>query len=311
MGASNELAPWASNIKVRKGKLSVTLRRGLDANGVVTLLKTQDVSAIRALRVPGSVGLSGLRALVGTTRMRALRSLAISAFADADDAVDVVFESEAMSHLRVLKVWGVSDAIDTRLARGDFVDALQQLEIRNSPELTSLDRYFASARVKTLRFLTVNGTGLNDASTLFDNEGVTSIRSLSLAKCAFDADTVDSLASSNNLGHLKKLNLSYNQAEEVIPAIHRMLRSNHLGNLETLVLCGCELEGFDWMRVAFPNLKRLDLRDNPLEVDEIGEILESGGLPKLKELIVNSPEGALPTRLDRRVLIDDRRPPWA
>jgi Leucine-rich repeat (LRR) protein len=312
MGASNDLAPWASDIQSKNGKLEVTLRRGLDANGVASLLKTQDVSSVRGLKLPGSIGLSGLRALLLSKRFKTITSISLSGFTDPDDAVDVVFEAQAMTKLRVLKIWGVSDAIDTRLARGDFVKALRQLEIRNSPELTSLDRFFASKRVEFLHYLTINGSGLADASTLFDNPSLLNLRGLSLAKCALDADSFGSLGLCKRLSTLKKLNLSYNGAEEeVAVAIQKLLRSNSLENLEQLMLCGCELEGFDWERVKFPNLRKLDLRDNTLEFDELLEILSSAGLPKLTQLIVSSPEGAVPNRYDKRITIDDRRPPWA
>jgi len=312
MGASNDLAPWASDIQSKNGKLEVTLRRGLDANGVLSLLKTQDVSSVRGLKVPGSVGLSGLRTLVTSKRFKTITSISLSGFADPDDAIDVVFEAEAMKKLRILKVWGVSDAIDTRLARGDFVKTLRQLEIRNAPELSSLDRFFASKRAESLRFLTINGSSLSDASTLFDNQSLTNLAGLSLAKCALDADSIGSLGLCKRLVTLKKLNLSYNGTEEEFAvAIQKLLRSNFLENLEQLILCGCELEGFDWERVKFPNLRKLDLRDNTLEFDEIAEIVEAPGLPKLTQLIVSSPEGAVPNRYDKRISIDDRRPPWA
>ena len=312
MGASNDLAPWASDIQSKNGKLEVTLRRGLDANGVLSLLKTQDVSSVRGLKVPGSVGLSGLRTLVTSKRFKTITSISLSGFADPDDAIDVVFEAEAMKKLRILKVWGVSDAIDMRLARGDFVKTLRQLEIRNAPELSSLDRFFASKRAESLRFLTINGSSLSDASTLFDNQSLTNLAGLSLAKCALDADSIGSLGLCKRLVTLKKLNLSYNGTEEEFAvAIQKLLRSNFLENLEQLILCGCELEGFDWERVKFPNLRKLDLRDNTLEFDEFAEIVEAPGLPKLTQLIVSSPEGAVPNRYDKRISIDDRRPPWA
>lgn len=310
MGAPNDLAPWASDVRVKNRKLNVTLRRGLDFNGLLNLLKTQDLSNIRSLKVPGSVGLSGLRALVTSNRCKSLASLSLNGFVDADDAVDVVFETEAMAQLRVLKVWGVSDAIDVRLAKGDFVDSLRQLEIRNSPELSSLDRYFGSQRIAALRFLTINHTSLADASVLFDNPAASKLLSLTLARCEFDAETVEELMNAKHLDSLRKLNLSYNRQDDVIGAIYRLLRSRRLRGLESLTLCGCEIEGFDWHRIDFPDLRRLDLRDNPLGLDEIVEIIESPGLPSIAQLVVSSPEESLPAHLDRRIVIDDRRPAW-
>jgi hypothetical protein len=198
-----------------------------------------------------------------------------------------------------------------RLARGDFVDSLRQVEIRNSPELTSLDRYFGSKRVGSLRFLVVNSTGLSDAATLIENPACASLESLSLARCELGTDTVDELGTSRHLKKLRKLNLSYNRDDEVVGAIHKLLRSRALRSLESLALCGCDMEGFDWVRVDLPGLRRLDLRDNALDLDEIEEILQAGGLHGLRELVVNTPEGALPTRLDRRIVLDDRKPAWA
>ena len=308
MGAPSDLAPWASDIRTKGGKLKVTLRRGLDVNGVLTLIRSQDVSKIRSLKIPGSVGLSGLRGLLSGNRFRSLTSLAINGFADPDDAADLVFETASMARLRVLKVWGVSDAVDMRLARGDFVEALRQLEIRHAPELTSLDRYFGGKRVANLKFLVVYSTGLADASTLFENPLATNLKSVTLARCGIGPDTVDALASSKHAANIVKLNLSYNRDDDLVGAIQKLLRARALPHLDTLVLCGCQLEGYDWDRVNLPKLRRLDLRDNTLDVDEIQDILHAKGMPQLKELVVNTPEGPMPSRMDRRVLIDDRRP---
>ena len=310
MGALADLAPWASEVRSKNRKLSVTLRRGLDLNGLVNLLKTQDVSTIRALSLPGSVTTDGLRAVLASKRLTSLDSLALPGFPDADDAVDLVFETATMAKLHVLKVWSVSDAIDMRLARGDFVENLRQLEIKASPDLTSLDRYFASSRIGSLRFLTVNNTGLADATVLLENPACSKLTSLSLARCEFDAETVDVLVRARHLDSLRKLNLSYNRQDDVLGAIAKLLRSRKLRGLETLQLCGCEIEAYDWQHVDFPDLRRLDLRDNPLSLDEILEIIDTSGLPNLAQLIVSSPEDTLPSNLDRRIVIDDRRPAW-
>jgi hypothetical protein len=308
MGAPSDLAPWASDVRLRQGKCLVTLRRGLDLNGVLNLLKTQDVSMIRSLRVPGSVGLSGLRAIATCRQFRSLTSLALSAFADGDDAADVVFETQLMSKLRVLKVWGVSDAIDMRLARGDFVDSLRQLEIRSSPELSSLDRYFAGKRIGALQFIQINGTGLADASKLFENPACTNLASISLARCEYGADSIDALISSRGLTHLRRLNLSYPREREGIQAIRRLLQSRTVTGVETLTLCGCQLDGYDWSRVKLPALRILDLRDNGIDTDEVTDILNARGLPNLQQLIVSTPESAIPRKYDRRLVVDDRRP---
>ncbi len=310
MGAPSDLAPWASDVRAKNKKLIVTLRRGLDFNGVMNLLKSQDLSNIKAFKVPGSIGLSGLKALLASGRCKSLTSLSLNGFADADDAVDLVFDTASMAKLTVLKVSGVSDAIDTRLARGDFVDSLRQLEIRHSPELTSLDRYFGSPRIGALRFLTIHHTGLADAAALFDNPAASKLLSLTLARCEFDAETVEDLMNSRHLDSLRKLNLSYNREDDVVGAIYKLLRTRRLRGLESLALCGCEIEGFDWHRVDFPELRLLDLRENPLSLDEILEIIDAPGLPGLSQLVVSSPEDSLPSHLDRRIVIDDRRPAW-
>jgi len=283
----------------------------LDLNGLLNLLRTQDVADVVSLRVPGSVGLSGLRAIVAGGQLTGLRSLSLHGFPDADDAVDVVFEAENMSRLRVLKVWGVTDAIDNRLARGEAVNGLRQLDIRNSHELTSLDRFFDSKRAATLRFLTVNRTALADASLLFLNKGVTELRTVSLAACDFDHETVDTIVASPRMDHLRKLNLSHNTQDDVISAVYRLLHSRKLPSIEVLSLCGCELEGIDWDRVAFPRLRKLDVRENPLSFDELQEILDCPGLPKLEHLVASTPEELVPSDYDRRLSLDDRIPPWA
>jgi hypothetical protein len=310
MGAPNDLAPWASDVRVKNRKLIVTLRRGLDVNGLMNLLKTQDLSNVKSIKVPGSVGLSGLRALLSSNRCKSLTSLSLNGFADADDAIDVVFETPSMAQLRVLRVSGVSDAIDTRLARGDFVHSLRQLEIRHSPDLTSLDRYFGCPRIGALRFLTIHHTGLADACTLFDNPASSKLVSLTLVRCEFDAETVEDLINARHLDSLRKLNLSYNREDDVVGAIYRLLNSRRFKNLESLSLCGCEIEGFDWYRVDFPELRYLDLRENPLGLDEILEIVDAPGLPCLAKLVVSSPEESLPSQIDRRIVFDDRMPAW-
>ena len=306
MSAPSDLAPWASDVRVKNKKWIVTLRRGLDLNGVLNLLKTQDVASIRSLRVPGSVGISGLRALLASTRFNSLNSMALQGFADEDDAVDVLLDAPAAARLRIVKVWGVSDAIDMRLARGDFVDRLRQLEIRASPELTSLDRYFASKRIESLRFLVINNTGLAEARRLFENPASAGLQGMSLARCEYGPDTVRTLAASRHLTALRKLNLSYHRDGAVLRAIRDLLRSRGLPQLQQLTLCGCQLEGFDWSVLQFPALTRLDLRDNVVEVDQMSDILKA--VPSLQTLIVNSPENAMPPRMDRRIIVDDRRP---
>lgn len=311
MGSASKLAPWASDIRERNGKLVIALRRGLDLNGLLNLLRTQDVSNVVSLRVPGSVGLSGLRAVVSGKQFTGLHSLALHGFPDADDAVDVVFEAESMSGLRTLKVWGVSDAVDNRLARGEVVNRLSQIDIRNSHELTSLDRYFDSKRAASLRFLTVNRTGLNDASLLFLNGAVTELRSISLAACDFDSETVDKLVDCPHLTKLRKLNLSHNTQDDVISSLYRLLQAKKLPTLETLTLCGCELEGINWNRVSFPQLRKLDVRENPLSFDELQEILQCSGLPNLEQLVASTPDEFVPSDIDRRLTLDDRIPPWA
>ena len=306
MSAPSDLAPWASDVRVKNKKWAVTLRRGLDLNGVLNLLKTQDVSLIKSLRVPGSVGISGLRALLTSNRFLSLESMALQGFADEDDAVDVLFDAPSAARLRVVKLWGVSDAIDMRLARGDFVDALRQLEIRSCPELTSLDRYFSCKRIASLRFLVVNNTGLAEARKLFDNPASENLVALSLARCEYGPDTIRTLAASKHLQKLRKLNLSYHRDGAVLRAIRELLKSNSLSQLQSLTLCGCQLEGFDWSVLRFPKLTRLDVRDNVIELEEMTDILRA--VPSLQALVVNSPEAALPSRLDRRIVIDDRRP---
>jgi hypothetical protein len=306
MSAPSDLAPWASDVKVINKKWIVTLRRGLDLNGVLNLLKSQDVSSIRSLRIPGSVGISGLRALLASNRFSSLESVALQGFTDEDDAIDVLFDAPAAASLRVVKVWGVSDALDMRLARGDFVDRVRQLEIRSSPELTSLDRYFSSKRIASLKFLVINNTGLAEARKLFDNPAAASLAGLSLARCEYGPDTVRTLASCKHLANLRKLNLSYHRDGAVLRAIRDLLRTNNLQALESLTLCGCQLEGFDWSVLRFPRLKKLDIRDNVVELEELDILLQA--VPSLQCLTVNTPEGALPPRRDRRFVIDDRRP---
>lgn len=309
MRAPSDLAPWAADVRSKHGKLRVTLRRGLDVGGVLSLLKNPSLSSVKALKIPGSVGLTGLRELVRSPRLQNLQSIAINGFADPDDAVEEIFDSKVMAGLRVLKVWGVSDAIDVRLARGEYIKELRQLDIRSSPELTSLDRYFASPRVETLRFVTINGTALADTTELFANKLAVNVRSLSLAKSEIGPETIDELGTSPNLTGLRKLNLSYMREDDAMSnAMYKLLRSRALPELETLVLCGCEVENFDWSRVQLPNVRKLDLRDNALSLGDFQEILESPGLPKLEQLVVSSPEEVVPARHDKRLIIDDRRP---
>jgi len=309
MATASALAPWASDVRERNGKLTVSLRRGLDLSGVLNLINSQDVSNVRSLRIPGSVGLSGLRAVVSNGAFPGLTSLALQGFEDADDAVDVLFESPMVHALRVLKVWDVSDALEARLGRGAC--ALRQLDIRNSHELTSLDRYFESNRIESLRFLAFERTGLADATMLFHNPAVANLRSLSLAACEFDSETIDHLVACPHLDNLTKLNLSHNPQDDVFAAIYELLQSRRLKTLERLTLCGCEIESLDWDRVSFPALRTLDLRDNPLGLDELLEILEAPGLPAIEQLIASAPTEFVPADIDSRLIIDDRTPPWA
>lgn len=310
MATAMALRPWASDVRERKGKLAVKLRRGLDLDGVLALLDSDDLSNICGLRVPGTVGLSGLRALVSNGGFPNLESLSLFGFEDADDAVDVLFESPAVEEIRVLKLWGVSDALDARLGRGDACN-LRQLDIRNSPELTSLDRFFECKRLGSLRFLTINRTGLSDATMLFQNPAVTNLRSLSLAAGDFDSETVDHLVRCPYLTRLEKLNLSHNPQDDVFAAVYEMMTGGRLQGLRSLTLCGCEIEDFDWERVSFPALRRLDVRDNPLSLDELEEVLASPGLPSLEKLVAHAPEEFVPVDIDNRLIIDDRMPPWA
>ena len=310
MATAMALRPWASDVRERKGKLAVKLRRGLDLNGVRNLLGKQDLSNVRGLHVPGTVGLSGLRALVSNGAFPNLESIALFGFEDADDAVDVLFESPAVEDIHVLKLWGVSDALDARLSRGNAC-CLRQLDIRNSPELTSLDRFFESERLGALRYLTINRTGLADATMLFHNLAVTNLRSLSLAAGDFDSETVEHLVRCPHLTKLEKLNLSHNPQDDVFAAIYEMMQAGRLQSLQSLTLCGCELEDFDWERMAFPALRRLDLRDNPLSLGELEDVLRAPGLPSLEKLIAYAPEEFVPADMDNRLVIDDRIPPWA
>ncbi len=310
MATAIALRPWASDIRERNQKLAVTLRDDLDLGGVLDLLKTNDVSNVGGLRIPGSVGLSGLRAILENGAFPNLTSVAMRNFEDADDAVDVLFESPAVHSIRVLKLWDVSDAIDARLGRGE-ARVLRQLDIRDSPHLTSLDRYFESKRVASLRYMTLNRTSLSDASMLFHNQGVEGLRSLSLAACDFDSETVDHLVSCGRARSLRKLNLSHNPQDDVFAAIYELLTSGALQTLESLTLCGCDLESFEWDRVSFPSLRKLDVRDNPLTLEELLEILNAPGLPALGRLVAHAPEEFVPADIDSRLVIDDRMPPWA
>ncbi len=310
MAKAGDLAAWASDIQDRDGKLTITLRPGLELNGVLNLLRTKDLSNVRGLRVPGSVGLSGLRMLVSNEALTGLVSLAIQGFEDADDAVDVVFESPAIASLRVLKVWVVSDAFDARLGRGS-ASSLRQLDVRNSHDLTSLDRYFESESISSLRYLTLNRTGLTDATMLFQNRAIENLRGLSLAACDFDSETVDHLVQCPYLGNLRKLNLSHNPQDDVFTSIYELLNAGRLQSLETLRVCGCEIESFDWRKVHFPLLKHLDLRDNPMGLDELLEVLDAPGLPSLEKVVAYAPAEFVPADIDSRLVIDDRTPPWA
>lgn len=309
MATARALAQWATEVRERHGRLAVSLRRGLDLDGVIDFLKIKDLSKVTGLRIPGSVGLTGLRALVSSDVLPNLVSVSLHGFEDADDAVDVLFESPTVHRLRVLKVWAVSDAIQARLGRGK-AKALRQLDIRNSPELTTLDRYFESPFVESLRFLSLERTGLSDATMLFHNPAVAGLQTLSMAACDFDSETVDHLVASPHMKNLRKLNLSHNQQDDVLASIYQMMRSGRLRSIESLLLCGCELTEIDWDLVDFPSLKRLDLRDNPLGLDELLEILEAPGLPSIEKLIANTPEEFVPASVDPRLVLDDRKLPW-
>jgi Leucine-rich repeat (LRR) protein len=304
------LAQWATKARKQNGGLAVWLRRDLDPNGLHDLLDTVDLSRVRGLHIPGSIGLPGLRNLLSSSALPRLVSVALVGFEDPDDAVDVLFESPILSRLRVLKVWGVSDAITARLGRGQ-IKQLQQLDIRNSPELTGLDRFFESPMIDSLHFLSIERTGLSDATMLFHNPAVSNLRTLSLAACEFDSETVDHLFASPYLKNLRKLNLSHNSRDDVQISISRMMQSGRLQTLERLFLCGCDVSELDWERVHFPNLRTLDLRDCWLGFDELLEVLEAPGLPVLDRLVANIPEEPLPAKLDRRLVLSDRKLPWA
>lgn len=310
MAIEQALAPWASRVRKKRSALYVSLRRSLDTDSVFEFLSSKALPRIVGLRIPGSVGPFGLRAIVTSKAFVNLRSIAIYGFEDADEAVDTVFESPLAKRLRVLKVWGVSDAIDTRLGRGN-AKMLRQLDIRNSPELTSLDRYFESPYIGSLRFLSIERTGLTDATMLLHNSHASNLRTLSLAASELDPETVECLCTSKHIQGLRKLNLSHNRRDDVHASVYALLRSKSLQQLQQLVLCGCDISDLYWERVSFPQLATLDLRDNPLSLDEMFEILEATGLPQLKRLVANTPEGFTRGELDKRLVIDDTRPPWA
>jgi Leucine-rich repeat (LRR) protein len=310
MATARALAQWATEVRERHGRLAVSLRRGLDLDSVIDFLRVKDLSNVTGLRIPGSVGLPGLRALVSSNVLPNLVSVSLQGFEDADDAVDVLFESPTVHRLRVLKVWAVSDAIQARLGRGK-AKALRQLDIRNSPELTTLDRFFESPFAESLRFLSLERTGLSDATMFFHNPAVSGLQSLSLAACEFDSETIDHLAASPYMKGLRKLNLSHNPQDDVLASIYQLMRSGRLRSVEVLTLCGCEIAEIDWERVSFPSLRKLDLRDNPLGLDELLEILEAPGLPAIEKLIANTPEEFVPANVDSRLVLDDRKLPWA
>ena len=306
MATVKALSQWATDVRERNGKLFVTLRRGLELDGVRALLRVRDLTNVHGLRIPGSVGLAGLRALATDAGLPNLVSLWLSGFEDADDAVDEVFESPTVHRLQVLKVWGVSDTMQARLGRGR-AKRLRQLDIRSSPELTTLDRYFESPHVATLRFLSIERSALSDATMLFHNPAAAQLRSLSLAACEFDSETVDHLVSSPHMGDLKKLDLSHNTQDDVVASIEALLRAGQLPSLESLALRGCELGELDWSRARFPRLRTLDLRNNPLGLDELLEILQAPGLRSLERLIAHSPGEFVPVDIDPRLVIDDRK----
>lgn len=309
MATMKTLSRWASDVRERNRKLYVTLRRGLDLEGVQAMLLGHDLRNVAGLRIPGSVGLVGLRMLVSDSRLPNLVSLAIFGFEDADDAVDEVFESPIIHRLQVLKVWSVSDTLQARLGRGK-AKALRQLDIRYSRELTTLDRYFESPHVQTLRFLTLERTALSDATMLFHNPAARQLQSLRLIGCDFDSETVDHLIVSPYMRNLRKLDLSNNTQDDVLASIESLLRTGNPPGLESLALRGNELMEFDWSRVKLPRLRVLDVRDNPMDLDELLEILQAPGLPCLKKLIAHSPEGFLPANLDPRLILDDRKQKW-
>ncbi len=309
MATVKALSQWATDVRERNGKLFVTLRRGLDLDGVRALLRARDLTNVRGLRIPGSVGLAGLRALATDPGLPNLVSLALSGFEDADDAVDEVFESPAVHRLQVLKVWGVSDTMQARLGRGR-AKMLRQLDVRSSRELTTLDRFFESPHVASLRFLSIERSALADATMLFHNPAAAQLRSLSLADCEFDSETVDHLASSPHMKDLRKLDLSHNTQDDVVASIEALLRSGRLPSLEYLALRGCELGELDWSRVRFPRLRVLDLRNNPMELEELVEILQAPGLRSLERLIAHSPEEFVSVGVDPRLVIDDRKTRW-
>jgi hypothetical protein len=306
MATVKALSQWATDVRERNGKLFVTLRRGLDLDGVRSLLRVRDLTNVNGFRIPGSVGLAGLRALVTDAGLPNLVSLALSGFEDADDAVDEVFESPTIHRLQVLKVWGVSDTVQARLGRGR-AKVLRQLDIRSSRELTTLDRYFESPHVASLRFLSIERSALSDATMLFHNPAASQLRSLSLAACEFDSETVDHLVASPHMRDLRKLDLSHNTQDDVVASIEALLRAGGLASLESLALRGCELGELDWSRVRFPRLRTLDLRNNPLELDELLEILQAPGLRSLERLIAHSPKEFVPADIDPRLVIDDRK----
>ena len=300
------LSRWATDVRERNGTWFVTLRRDIDIDAVRALLDQPDLTSVTGLRIPGTVGVAGLRAILAAPGLPHLVALSLSGFTDTEGVVDAVFDSPMIERLQVLKMWGVSDAMDGRLARGK-AKSLRQLDIRNSRELTFLNRCFESPHVASLRFLTIERTSIADATLLFDNEAASTLRALSLADGEFDSETVDTLLSSPHMRSLRKLDLSQNTQDDVVASLEELLRARKLGALESLALRECELEDIDWNRVHFPKLRVLDVRNNPLSFQECNEILRAPGLRSLEKLVVTLSLDALPVRIDPRLVIDPRK----
>lgn len=271
-----ELLPYCPNLKHL-----IVSQNNLPDIGIAQLV-SKDFPQLKILRLSGSQGGEGIKALAQSNHFPKLKNLSLQA---NDLSVDAMCAFAASPHFSQLE--------ELDLSANNPRDFNQQLEILASsphfPNLLSLN-------------LSNNGISIEGMLPFANSPHFSKLQRLDLSRCFINHEVLEALANSRNFPKLQFLDLDSNNCLtigienpiEVVrypsfyKGIQKFAASPHFPELEELNLCGNLLNDESLESLAtsanFPQLQTLNLGGNNYSSQGIKAFAESTFFSELKKL---------------------------
>ena len=164
---------------------------------------------------------------------------------------------------------GTNDFVSQRIVTAEIFPQLRQLDIAGNRLDSSWISLFArSTNLVNLRAFDCsdNNIGNTGFSALIHSNNFPCLRRLSVANNGIDNDGLATFSTSSIANNLVALDISHNHLDLSTPEALNFL--THYPKLEALSCAGCHInsKGLEYLLATLPNLKRLDISGNNLDL---------------------------------------------